>query len=633
MTLPIAPLALLLVPAPLERPAQEDPAAALSRALEELHGLLEPAADEAARTLQGRVRLTAANGGLEDLVGAELHFAWSAPDRLRLEAEIDGRHIRLGRAGQELWIHAPEQDLAVRGRAGLPRFAAAPNELDASQLEPWGSPVEGSLLGLLPMFFRIEGGQQELRAGAPTTYVSARPRGLAVSRLGIPDAHYELWVRRDGSHLPAAVRFTDAAGAATELALELVAEPAWEAERFELAPEEDDQVEEVALAHLVRFGAVASSLLDNQIPALGPPSGERRLLARHGRGRLEEHDDTLVLFLSGSPEEMGEQHGVLLREQVRDVMDRFLYGIGVGSSFEKGRWFLDEIEEAQSRLLPHMDARYLREMDALAEAAGLHREEARLGNFFPELFHCSGFALYGSATQGGALYHGRILDYMKGVGLEQNAVLMVVQPDEGNAWVNVGYAGFVGTVTAMNEKQLALGEMGGRGEGQWDGVPMAQLMRMVMERCDTLEEALALMESVPRTCEYYYVLSDAKSMRAVGIAATPDSFETIWAGDAHELLPHAVPDAVLLSGGERYEELVRRVRAAHGGLDAAGARDLMRRPVAMSSNIQSVLMAPGTLELWVATAENDAVASHCRYTHYDLAELLGRESLVLANRR
>jgi hypothetical protein len=44
-----------------------------------------------------------------------------------------------------------------------------------------------------------------------------------------------------------------------------------------------------------------------------------------------------------------------------------------------------------------------------------------------------------------------VLDYLRGIGLEQNAVVMVYQPDYGNAWVNLGYAGFIGSVTAMNE--------------------------------------------------------------------------------------------------------------------------------------------------------------------------------------
>jgi hypothetical protein len=269
-----------------------------------------------------------------------------------------------------------------------------------------------------------------------------------------------------------------------------------------------------------------------------------------------------------------------------------------------------------------MDPRYLAEMDALAGAAGLEREEVRLANFFPELFHCSGFAVFGKATVDGRLYHGRILDYLKGVGLEPNAVVIVHQPDYGHAWLNVGYAGFVGTVTAMNEKRISIGEMGGRGEGQWDGKPMAQLLREVMEKAATLDEAIAILRRGPRTCEYYYVVADGNTKRAVGVAATPTTFELVWPGQSHALLPHAMPDTVLMSAGDRYEKLAERVKTDYGKLEASGARRLMERPVAMKSNIHSVLFAPETLEVWVANADSRNVASHTRYTHYNLKELL-----------
>jgi len=220
------------------------------------------------------------------------------------------------------------------------------------------------------------------------------------------------------------------------------------------------------------------------------------------------------------------------------------------------------------------------------------------------------------------MFHGRVLDYLRGLGLEQNAVVMIVQPDQGNSWVNVGYAGFVGSVTAMNEKQLAIGEMGGRGEGNWDGKPMAQVMREVMERADTIEEAVAIMKEGPRTCEYYYVISDAKSMKAVGIKATPDTFETIWSGESHPQLSDPVEDTVLMSAGDRYTELVKRVKGDWGNFNPESARELMSRPVCMTSNIQSVLFAPDTLDFWVANADSENVASHTRYTKYNLRELL-----------
>ncbi|HTK74189.1 MAG TPA: C45 family peptidase [Gemmataceae bacterium] len=431
-----------------------------------------------------------------------------------------------------------------------------------------------------------------------------------------------VWLRQ-ADLLPMRVTFQDGKGADVQVDVvdPKVSDP-WPAERWRLTPGEQDKLHTVALSHLTKFIEVAPKILRNQIPTLGPATGQRELVATSGKGRLEMIDGTRVLFLMGTPEEMGRQHGKLLNAPIHDVANRILYGIGVGSSFAKGNWFIDEIESAEARLEPHMDPRYLREMDAIAKATGMHPQEARLANFFPELFHCSGFALMNGATRDGHVYHGRVLDYMRGVGLEQNAVVIIHQPDVGHAWVNISYAGFVGSVTAMNEKGISVGEMGGRGYGAWDGKPMAQLIREVMEKASTLDEAVEIMRRGPRTCEYYYVIADGNAKTAVGIGATPDKFEVVRPGEAHARLPHPVQDTVLVSAGDRYDLLAERVKAGWGKFDADSARDLMTRPVCMTSNIHSVLFRPDTLDLWVANADSKNVASATRYTHYNLKDLM-----------
>jgi hypothetical protein len=348
-----------------------------------------------------------------------------------------------------------------------------------------------------------------------------------------------------------------------------------------------------------------------------------KVIARHGKGRLEMRDGTRVLFLQGTPQEMGEQHGTLLKPEIHDVAEKIVYGIGVGSSFIRGNWFFGEVENAQARITPHIDSRVLAEMDARADASGMSRQESRLANFFPELVHCTGFALLPGSTSDGHVYHGRVLDYLRGVGLEQNAVVIVTQPSDGrNAWVNLSYAGFVGSVTAMNEKGISIGEMGGHGYGQWDGKPMAQLVREVMEKASTLDEAIAIMKAGPRTCEYYYVIADGKSKQAVGIGATPDKFEVVRPGEKHAQLPNPSPNTVLLSAGSRYDTLSLRVKDKLGRFDVDSARDLMSPPVCMNSNIQSVLFVPDTLDFYVANADGKHVASETRFTKYNLKELL-----------
>jgi outer membrane lipoprotein-sorting protein len=584
--------------------------------------LVEPAPGSELQTFSTRIEITKADGLPKELSGQSAALAFQAPDRLTLSAEYKGKSYAAGRDQQEVWIHVPEKKFGVMGQPGQPRFATAPEKKDSTQLGPLKLPLPKEQMALLPLLMKIEA-QLEEEVGTVRCHVlNVTPKPEAIEALKIPGGTLKLWLR-DSDDLPVRLGYSDGKGVNVEVQLRDIQFSApWPAQRWKIPARAGDKIETTALGHMTRFASVVVSGLNQKIPQLGPATGERRVVAASGKGRLELHDATRVVFLEGTPEEMGAQHGALLKKEIKDLVNRILYGVGVGSSFTKGRWFFGEIEEAQSRIHPFIDPRYLAEMDAIALATGHEKEEIRLANFFPELFHCSGFALFGDATVGGKMYHGRILDYLRGMGLEQNAVVIVSKPDQGNAWVNVSYAGFIGSVTAMNEKHVAIGEMGGRGEGNWDGKPMAQLVREVMEKASTLDEAVAIMRKGPRTCEYYYVISDAKTKSAVGIAATPATFEVVKAGEAHPRLPHAIKDAVLMSAGDRYEELAKRVQASHGKFTADTARDLMTRPVCMNSNIHSVLFDPETLDFWVANADSKNPASHTRYTKYNLAELL-----------
>ena len=130
------------------------------------------------------------------------------------------------------------------------------------------------------------------------------------------------------------------------------------------------------------------------------------------------------------------------------------------------------------------------------------------------------------------------------------------------------------------------------------------------------------MKNGPRTCEYYYVISDGKARRPSASRRRRTSFEMVKPAESTTSLPHPVEDTVLLSAGDRYETLVERVKAGYGKFDADSAARLMTRPVCMTSNIQSVLFRPDTLDFWVANADSQNVASATRYTHYNLHDLL-----------
>ncbi len=359
---------------------------------------------------------------------------------------------------------------------------------------------------------------------------------------------------------------------------------------------------------------VFAAAADDALPQL-------KEVARCENGLLCTLQGKKILIVAGTPEQMGKAHGTLMKQEARGLFEKVIYVVGAAETINSGQWFMDRMEEIQRRTGPHIPQRFLAECDALSRAAGLSVRDGRYGNLFPERFHCSGVAVRGKASAGGKVVHARVLDYMRDINLQTGAAVIVFLPEGYNKWMTLGYAGFIGTVTAMNEHGLAVGEMGGRGEGNWDGMPMSLLLRDVMERAKTVDEALKIIAETPRTCEYYYVLSD-KTQNIAALYCTPEKMEILRPGQQHPLLPKVPEDAVLVSGPGRAEELSRRLLDNYGKIDVPIMIEIIKRPVAMNSNLHDAVFTPETLDMWAADAGRHTVACDEPYVRCNLGELI-----------
>ena len=360
------------------------------------------------------------------------------------------------------------------------------------------------------------------------------------------------------------------------------------------------------------------------VPCAGAP-GERKLVATEGKGYLETVGGYPVLHLKGTPQEMGFQHGRLLKKSIARNADLMF------NSDTKNRIKAGPITVPRSAIGHVLNAsfkdripkRFVTEMRALAQGAAQPYWKIHAANLIPELFHCSGFALLSAATAKRKLLHGRVLDYGVGMGLQDTAVLIIQQPDGRIPFVNVSYAGFIGSVTGMNLRQISIGEMGGRGVGRWKGVPMSFLVRMALEQATTLDQAVATFKSNPRTCEYFYVIADGRADSAVGVKATPERVELVHPGRKHPLLPNPVKNTVILSAGRRYEHLAGLVARGYGRFTQASAIRLMDAPVAMKSNLHNALMVPADGVIWVANADSGGQPAWKQtYHRFDIRRLI-----------
>ena len=367
---------------------------------------------------------------------------------------------------------------------------------------------------------------------------------------------------------------------------------------------------------------VGTSNEEDMLHARIARKADRVFLRSHDAAYLEQIGSTRVLHLEGSHYEMGVQHGKLMADEIRQAS--FMIKLIGSVSWKKD--VNASIEEAWKRTSPHIPEKYKEEMQGMADGAEIPLEEVQMFSIFPELFHCSGFAMWGKATADGELLHGRVLDYMRDAGLDKFALVIISKPTTGNAFVNIAYSGMLGSVTGMNVQQVAIGEMGGSGQEKWDGMPMSFLMREVLERANTLEEACKIMEETPRTCQYYYCISDAKANDgkgdARGVAAETDSILFVKPNEFNPMLARPMEDAVLMSAGGRYTCLADRTEKMYGKFTPLTALDLMARGVSMKSNMHNVLFKPKTLELWVANSTIESPACNLPYTHYDLKKLM-----------
>ncbi len=360
----------------------------------------------------------------------------------------------------------------------------------------------------------------------------------------------------------------------------------------------------------------------DMLPAVVAPDAPRELLKESGPAYLEKVGALRVLHLKGTHFDMGVQHGTLMKDEII-LGSKLIETIGA-VAWEKD--FKASCREAWNRTSPFIPQKFKDEIAGMAQATGLPIETVQNFTIFPELFHCSGFAVWGKATADGALLHGRVLDYMREVGFDRWALIIIEEPEGANAFVNVAYSGIIGSVTGMNLKHIGIGEMGGGGAEKWDGMPMSLLVRECLESGNTLDDVKRIMSDTPRTCEYYYVVSDSKAEdgrgSAVGVASWPDKIQFIGPNQFHELLPRPKEDAVMLSAGNRYQCLADRVEKMYGKITPQIALDIMSRGVAMESNTHDALFKPATLELWAVYSTPSVPACNMPYTHFDVNVLM-----------
>ena len=379
---------------------------------------------------------------------------------------------------------------------------------------------------------------------------------------------------------------------------------------------------------------------------------------------LQTVDGIRVVHLKGSPYAMGYQHGALLKTEVQrgitafDVLLNEAAGsfkfVVAGKQFALPREGLEIILDVlYRRCSAWFPERYAREIEGLADGAEVPLQKIRRMQVLSELTEraCTSFAIWGAATRNGKHYHGHNFDWAMESKIQDNAGLFIYQPDGRVPFAGPGYAGMVGQFSGMNAEKISIGMIGAiNTDGRSTGIPLAFLIRSVLEESKNLDDAKRIITTAHRTVGYNYVVSDGKIPAALAFETSASKCAIFTDNDPKETVEYAIPidDAVFradeamdqevrktqkCSNGypnmpygsgsydQRYKGIATRVKHNYGKIDDTIALDILKEVSMKQANLHGFLANATDNVIYYAHAVGMQDAATQKYVRFDLNQL------------
>ena len=346
--------------------------------------------------------------------------------------------------------------------------------------------------------------------------------------------------------------------------------------------------------------------------------------AKQAPGELKLIEGLPVIIATGTPEEMGQQIGVLSATALQSLLaHQSQVAHGFGLSQAKPVW-----SAAGSAMLPRFPPDQRRELDAMAKASGLDPDLLVFANVmydWSRLGGCSAQMFEPARSKTGGMLFGRDFDFPTFGFLDQYSLVVVYRPKDKHAFASVTFPGLVGCVSGINDAGLCLAELevnsSKDGAPGFDpaGVPVEMCFRRMLEECKTLDEAEKLLQSLKPSTMCNLAICDTQSAAVLEI--TPRNVIRRAAVDGLCSCTNHFRSAELSTTTKcwRYQKL-EDVR----GEETLGLDDMAKQMNRVSQGrltIQTMIFEPSAKALYLSFGP--APSSARRLKRLDLAALFG----------
>ena len=337
-----------------------------------------------------------------------------------------------------------------------------------------------------------------------------------------------------------------------------------------------------------------------------------------------------VVYLTGSPYEIGLAHGTLCKREILEVNRQY---------FEYFNQFLDDSsdkwEDFSKELKKRIPQEYLEEMRGISDGSQIEFDKILFLNALSTISMANKCFAFSFRENNSKIITFRQIDNDPKSPLYKNMILYIIKPQKGYSFAAILNPGWVDGETGMNEHGVTVSQNNiGIKQTEWDLMPITHLSRYMLQYAINIDEAEQILDKQEAYPARLLFVSSKKGASIFEIA-NKEKARIDMKNEPLTLANHA---CVIASRIIR-KSSTRRINYANQFLDENSedmnihkAIELVRsskitwRWVPGVHNYQSFIFSPSDLDFWIAIPPdtNSVPASYGPYIGFNLRnELYG----------
>jgi hypothetical protein len=303
---------------------------------------------------------------------------------------------------------------------------------------------------------------------------------------------------------------------------------------------------------LLALWAVMFGLMSHWVakpPALANPPAIVSLLPETrgdrvylGQNWFGKRDGLPVLYLTGTPFEMGYANGVLTQKLIHRQEDSI---VALLNHVAPWRWLQFTLEFFVTYKNRHITANITPDlqMEILGIASGCPDGHPEMGPLYNRILNyhgaqdisymlmnsplirrgCTAFGAWGGATMEGHLLCGRNFDWEADPVFDEDRILIICEPKKGIPFISLAWAGMAGCVSGMNREGISIVVNGAPSHLPADGAtPTCLVAREVLENAHNLAEATGIIHKRQVFVSAMFLVGSRADGKFIVIEKTPE---------------------------------------------------------------------------------------------------------------